>query len=674
MAAADALQSLTTAPASALSPASRFRADVNGLRAWAVIAVMLYHFDVPGLGGGFIGVDVFYVISGFLMTGIVVRGLESPRGFSLVAFYLARGRRILPALVGLCTALLLVGWFVMSTIDYRLLGKHVAFALTFLSNHQFWREAGYFDVSSHDKWLLHTWSLAVEWQFYVLLPLALMGAWKIRPGRTLLTLLMAAGLVASLGWAQILAARDPGAAFYLLPARAWEMLAGGLVFLFPQATPGSGRLGLAMELAGLGLIVAAALFLNALPSSQGWRGLLPVCGTVMVLVAARAQSPWTGNVLVQWLGTRSYSLYLWHWPVVVGLLYLEWPGGAATTSFGLASTVVLGAVAYRVVEAPARRHLRKLPLPASLALLMVATAAVALPSRWVWTRDGVPGRLGERIDNVAEQSTNRKPNQYSCLTMSGVSSPSCMFGGQRLTAIVLGDSHADAVTTAVAAAVAHDGDGVMDWSYSGCPNIFGVKKVPGLAPLTEDCEGFMHWAVNKLAQVPSNVPLVLVSRTSFYAMGRDESWRPDAHIPLVYFDRPHEHPDEDFLSDFSHRLTDSACALAKDHPVYLMRPIPEMGIDVPRQVARAMALGRDKGVSVSLDEYRKRHAMVLAAQDAAHDQCGVKILDPLPYLCPDGRCESMRGGRPIYYDDNHLSEYGNKFLVPMFAEVFRTQG
>ena len=146
----------------------KFRDDINGLRAWAVIAVVLYHFGVLGFSGGFVGVDIFFAISGFLMTGIVVNGLEKNRqsGFSVLDFYMARARRILPALVVLCVFLLVAGWLLLLPLDYKMLGLHSLFSVFFLSNMKFWREAGYFDTQSHEKWLLHTWSLAVEWQFY----------------------------------------------------------------------------------------------------------------------------------------------------------------------------------------------------------------------------------------------------------------------------------------------------------------------------------------------------------------------------------------------------------------------------------------------------------------------------------------------------------------------------
>ena len=181
-----------------------FRTDINGLRAWAVVSVVLYHFGITTFSGGFVGVDVFFVISGFLMTKIIVNGLEknamagtnSP--FSIISFYLSRARRIIPALLVLCAVLLLSGWYYLPAVEYQTLGTHVASALLFFSNITFWQEAGYFDIASHDKLLLHTWSLSVEWQFYLILPLALLAVWKIRPGRGAQIVAIATGLVLSL--------------------------------------------------------------------------------------------------------------------------------------------------------------------------------------------------------------------------------------------------------------------------------------------------------------------------------------------------------------------------------------------------------------------------------------------------------------------------------------------
>lgn len=147
-----------------LGSSIEFRSDINGLRAIAVESVMLFHFGVSGFSGGFVGVDIFFTISGFLMTSIIIRGHELGT-FSLLNFYLARLRRIIPALLVLATVLITVGWFLLPSSDYQLLSSHTGFAVTFLSNFKFWKESGYFDTTSHEKWLLHTWSLSLEWQF-----------------------------------------------------------------------------------------------------------------------------------------------------------------------------------------------------------------------------------------------------------------------------------------------------------------------------------------------------------------------------------------------------------------------------------------------------------------------------------------------------------------------------
>jgi len=163
--------------------AADFRADINGLRAVAVLAVVLYHFGVAGFSGGFVGVDVFFVISGYLMSRIILAPLAEQR-FSVLRFYLARARRIFPALAVLGALLLAYGWFALSPMDYKLLAKHAGASLLFFSNQVYWKESGYFDADAHEKWLLHTWSLSVEWQFYLLYPLLIVAVHRLfrRPG------------------------------------------------------------------------------------------------------------------------------------------------------------------------------------------------------------------------------------------------------------------------------------------------------------------------------------------------------------------------------------------------------------------------------------------------------------------------------------------------------------
>jgi len=651
-----------------------FRPDINGLRAWAVAAVVLYHFGVPGFSGGFVGVDVFFVISGFLMTGLVVKGLE--RGsLSVLGFYMARARRIVPALLVLCAVLVALGWWVLMPPDYKMLSSHSVYALSFISNIEFWLEAGYFDVASHEKWLLHTWSLSVEWQFYLILPLLLWAVWRVKPGRAAQTWAVGIGLVASLAASMWVTSSEPSAAFYLLHTRAWEMLAGGLVFLQAGSASGIARV-LArhpqnrrwLEAAGLLMIVLAIGVFDKETAWPGWRATLPVLAAMLVL-AAQHESVWTGCRLAQWLGDRSYSLYLWHWPVVVALVYVDMQSEPLAIAAALALTALLGHVSYERVETPSRGWLNRQRFGLAAGSLAAVAVVVALPAVTVWKLQGVAGRFAPAVELAAAEAENVNPKRKACHPVGGVVSQSCVYGGTAWRVIALGDSHAGALVTALA----HNQTGVVQWSYTGCQFVIGLKPKAGrtLAMGGDEwqCSSFIDWAQSRLTALPANVPVVILNRYAEAAFGGNEE-RLQVARPQVYFSTEYDQADASFVNEFANHITQTACQTAKQRVVYLMRPIPEMGFDVPKTLARRMALGLNNDLSISIEDYQKRNAWVWAAQDEARQKCGVKILDPTVLLCRDGRCYGSKNGRPLYSDDDHMSEFGNKLLAPMFAQVF----
>ncbi|MFT3721640.1 acyltransferase family protein [Pseudorhodoferax sp.] len=647
------------------SPGSSFRADINGLRAWAVIGVVLYHFQVPGFAGGFAGVDVFFVLSGFLMTGIALRGLESAR-FALADFYAARARRILPALMALCAVLLAAGWFVLLPQDYRTLATHVIASVTFLSNFKYWGEAGYFDTASHEKWLLHTWSLAVEWQFYLLLPLAMVVIWRLWPGRRAQWTALLLVFVASLGLSVWDTQAAPSRAFYLLHARAWELVGGGLcVFL---RTPDSAAWRKRLETLGMAMILGSLLGFDVTTPWPGWRALLPVAGTMLVLTAQR-RSAWTGHALAQWLGTRSYSLYLWHWPVVVALFYWDLLSTPWAVLLGLGIVLALADASYRWIETPGR-DIRMGRRPSKSLLAFAAGSAVACAAAvLVRQADGVPDRFPPQLRAVAAESDNANPRRTECHPARGVVSPSCVYGGPRWRAIVLGDSHGDALMTAAAQALPTPHDGVVQWTYSGCAFIPGLETdtAPTAAmPQGYHCDAFKAWALAQLEQVPPSVPVILVNR---YAEldGEDAAHASPSLLSLLRGPQAQQQRQ----AAIGRQIVDAACTVAEHRRVYLLRPIPEYSTDVPRTLARRMAWGVAHGeVAIPLEQYREDYAWVNAAIDTAQAQCGVVPLDPTRYLCDEHFCYGSIDDRPLYHDDDHLSEYGNKRLVPMFREIF----
>lgn len=351
-----------------------FRKDINGLRAIAVVAVLLFHLEPAWLPGGFAGVDVFFVISGYLMTGIIFSGLQQQQ-FSLLKFYIARANRIIPALAVLCLVLLAWGYFYLTPWEYRSLGKHAASSAGFVSNLIYWLESGYFDAASKQKWLLHTWSLSVEWQFYLLYPLLLLILARLMPLRWLKWLIVIS-TAAAFAYSVFAARHSPSAAYFLLPARAWEMLMGGIAFLFPWQLAVKYKVWL--ERLGFSAILCSYALYSEHSPWPGMLALLPVGGVFLIIQAQREQSLLSQNSLLQQLGSSSYSLYLWHWPVVVFGAYYNlpyWP------LFGLLLSLLLGALSYRYIETlsfPKVSRLRDLPkvVPLYLALLAIGSASL----------------------------------------------------------------------------------------------------------------------------------------------------------------------------------------------------------------------------------------------------------------------------------------------------------
>ncbi|OKW43690.1 acyltransferase, partial [Escherichia coli] len=567
------------------NPPKAFRYDINGLRAWAVVAVVLYHFGVPGFAGGFVGVDVFFVISGFLMTGIIITGLE--RGnFSLWGFYLARARRIIPALLVLCVSLLILGWFWLPNADYRMLASHVGTAVVFISNVKFWREAGYFDAASHEKWLLHTWSLSVEWQFYILLPLCCLLVWHWFGKRGVKLALVVAGLL-SLALSIYVSERWPGAAFYLLPTRAWEMLAGGLVWWGTRTQPMPRQWAALAELGGFVLIILAITTFDRGMLWPGYLALVPVVGAMLVLSANRQRSWLTANFFASRLGASSYSIYLWHWPLVVLLTYIGEQSNSQWIVAGVFGSLLLGELSLRGVENPARKGFAKLGIVAQGGLLAVMSGVVGLAvvSVFLGVKYSYPvfsQRLDAKVNVIADESLNVKPRRDDCFVSSGVTSPACVYGGNKVKAILLGDSHADAVSSGLAASVLKNTDGILDLTYASCPTIFGLNVVSN--DNSTKCKEFNSWAKEKISAYSSDIPLVIVNRTSVYAFGQ-HNIKEQMNMPLSYFDIYNIKITDEFLNAYSDGLIESACELAKQRPVYIMRPIPEMMVDVPKTMA-----------------------------------------------------------------------------------------
>lgn len=379
-----------------------YRPDIDGLRAIAVLAVVIFHAFPKTLAGGFIGVDIFFVLSGYLISTILFRSLDAGQ-FSLLDFYVRRTKRIFPALLLVLVSCLGLGWFALLSDEYQQLGKHVAAGAGFVANLVLWSEAGYFDVSADLKPLLHLWSLGIEEQFYLVWPILLWLAWQKR--WPIFGLIAALGAL-SFGWNVYGVQHDAVATFYAPYTRFWELLAGSALawltlYRHPQAlalslkieasilsalgchkaTDGS-RLSNGLSVLGLGLLLVGFWCINKETIFPGWWALMPVLATVLMITAG--QKAWVNRVVLSnkvavWLGLISYPLYLWHWPLL-SFLHIAFDGDVPSSRLRLAIfvAIVLAYLTYQFVERPFRFGRQSRTKMAILWGLMALVAALGL--------------------------------------------------------------------------------------------------------------------------------------------------------------------------------------------------------------------------------------------------------------------------------------------------------
>jgi peptidoglycan/LPS O-acetylase OafA/YrhL len=644
-----------------------YRRDIDGLRAVAVIAVVLFHFGVPGFTGGFVGVDVFFVISGYLITSIIWNQRQAGR-FSFVDFWARRARRILPALFVMIVAVLAVGWFLMAPKDYEELGRSARYQVLFVSNILFMRQDGYFDVASDLKPLLHTWSLAVEEQFYILFPLLLtVLSSRLKHWRMALfgVLLVSFGL--SL-WA---VSHHPEKAFYLLPMRAWELLAGAMLAVAPAHTwrlkPMAAQ---GLSLIGMGLILLAVFGYDRTTPFPGAAALLPILGVLALILANGHRQTWVGQILssrvMVGLGLISYSWYLWHWPVFVFASYASVDEPSALDTAGLILlTLVLGYLSWKFVETPFRtRRLlagrRQILFAGACGILLLALAGQTL--RWT---DGLPWRLSPQALQYA-QAREWRPELMACLADDKTPDDKlfCHFGATNppSRALVWGDSHATALIPVFdEGARAHDVSVTLA-SFAGCVPLEGLEHDPRCARFNQRVEQSLK------RQAVGDV--VLVAHWSLYIYGDAKgnlSWAlkdADGH-----YDRASA--EQRLAEGLRERV---AQLRASGHRVWLVKEVPQQLFSPPYRLTRLAMLDHSvEGVGLAVSEHHKRQAFLsqLFAELAQDPQ--VRVVDPAPRLCDaNGLCRVERDGYSLYTDDNHLSEVGARLVAPFLEPLFVT--
>jgi peptidoglycan/LPS O-acetylase OafA/YrhL len=650
-----------------------YRADIDGLRAVAVLLVVLFHAEVPGFEGGFVGVDVFFVISGYLIASLVRSDLDAGR-FSLAEFYERRIRRILPALL-VVLAFASAASFTLLPGALKQYGQSVAAAAAMLSNVLFWHEAGYFADPSAAKPLLHTWSLAVEEQFYLCFPLAF--ALVYRRWRALVVPLALLVSFASFGIAEWWLRSDPDAAFFLAPSRAWELLAGSLLAITSRVrAPTSAPWSNGIAALGLGMIAWSAATMTESSSFPGSGALLPVIGTALIVVAGKESDRFgvvrlLGAKPLVAIGLISYSLYLWHFPLLVYARQLALRElTSVETALVIGVAFGLSTLSWRVVEQPfrGRRVLAGRPLLfAASALALGSAAAFGFAAH---LGGGWPGRLDTSVVALAAGADDRTPDPWRCGYRSAEDVREgrlCRIGAPDAepSFLVWGDSHADALFETIEAVAAERGVAGLFATRPGCPALLDV--VQARTGYRTPCRRFGEATLALIESRPDLERVLLISRWAIYAHGERYGVEPGELVRIV--DSQSRRPSKaENLAVFARGMRRTLGALAAlERRVAVLAQVPEVGWPVPIALARAEMFEQRLEIEPTLDDYLARQAFFFALLDELAATLSVHVLRPHEVLCEGGACRVRQGNRSLYYDSNHLSRFGSRQIAEVLG-------
>lgn len=645
-----------------MTRSSEFRSNIEGLRGIAVLSVVIFHCGIVGVSGGFVGVDIFFVLSGYLITGLLVKEIQATSTLNLVQFYARRARRLLPAaaLVGVVT--LIVGTIILAPRELTNAGYAARATSLYLSNMFFSvNAADYFARDVKLNPMLHTWSLAVEEQFYVFWPVLITMALQHRRSLKLLVGVLSIITIVSLAASIQLTTTSPAFAFYGLPTRAWEFGIGGLATLIPKGRiQVSARIWTAIGWLGLVLILLSFHFISEHDGVPGWIVVIPVVGTAVVLLAG-AELPHRGvdraldSRPLQFLGTMSYSWYLWHWPFLVfaaALFPAITPGGrilAAVAGLGVAT------IAHNVFENPLRFQPRLVRSPLLSLAFGAALMAVSLSAALVTVRfaNHLADLPNMRAISIATEdiSTLHRDECVSLARDSGVKV--CSFGDttSATTVVLFGDSHAIQWFDPIRRIAEHRHWRLVTFLKSGCPAT-DIPAGRGCAP----------WRAQVFQKIHTLRPaLIVVGNASVY-LGSE--LHPGGKIPVS-------------LKDWQSATRRTLTTLSASAPrVAAIRDNPMPPFDVPTCLARAVrhswfpsaSCEIDKSVGLSPGELR-------AEESAMQGLTGVDYIDLTDHFCVGNVCPSIKDGMIVYRDDNHLTSTFAESLTPVLeARLVPTLG
>lgn len=630
-----------------------YRADIDGLRALAVSVVILFHLDVSWLPGGFVGVDVFFVISGFLITSLIMRRIEAG-DFSLANFYERRFRRIYPNLLIVVAATAVLGWIALMPETYRFFGRTTPWAALSVSNFAFIGGRGYFDPASIDKPLLHTWSLGVEEQFYLVFPWLLMLAAR---RRYCTARLIAASVALSLALSVTAGLANWAPSYFLLPTRFWELGMGALVAVLPLDALLTPLRRTILGLFGLAAILWACLSLSESDSFPGYLALAPVLGaTALILANGSAVNRVMALAPFAWIGRLSYALYLWHWPLIsVGAAVGFSTKDASTRIAVIALSLTLSFVGYYLWEMPVRRRQflrtrRTLFVALSLSAALLVSAGIL-----IFVARGFPQRLPKELFDVYENTRETSRLVLKQCPRDDSRPYSCPLGAKdstRVSFIILGDSHSEAVASEIGVVAEQYGLHGLFLGKSGCKLL-----VQSATQKNQECVLQNEFSKEQFKKYN---PELVILINYWPSLDKENGYTREGNGPVLtnnpfdktldFFGKTH------IIVPFTVPVYDTIISRVSWHAWFRSR----------------LGLSEVSYPTIPLEQYRGQQAPVqelLTIEKSKHTNLG--IIDPAEVFCPNKICVSVLGGKPLYYDTDHLSHTGALLYASMFRGYFQ---
>lgn len=663
-----------------------YRPDIDGLRTVAILPVVLFHAGLPFMKGGYVGVDVFFVLSGFLITTIIARELDEER-FSLLGFYERRARRILPALLFVIVGTLIAGAFILLPDALDRLGASVTATALFGSNIYFWRTLGYFAPAAEFEPLLHTWSLAVEEQFYIFFPLIMMAiyafAQKARVA-AIIGILTAISLVLAV----IAVETFTMAAFYLTPFRAWELGLGSLLAVTRLPAIRSTAIREIIAFGALLAILIPVFFYTPMTPFPGLAAIPPVVGTAALVYIGKQENVVSRTLSMRpfvLVGLISYSLYLWHWPI---LALMRANKAAIELSFveaciAVALSFVLAIFSYRVVEQPFRKRqflAKRNPILVTSAASLVVFCALGIG---IHLAQGFPARVSPDVTLAAAAAKDRSPYRRDChdrtpsqgLCVIGADIDEFEVSSGNADFLIWGDSHADALAPAAQQAAQSIGARVAIATSTACIPVARLGREGG--KFNAQCEAFNDGIVEILTETDRYPTVILSARWAFSAEGTRYGEEEGGDVSLTWENplQPVDAKPSANAAILTAALDQTVATIrATGRRVIILGPTPEIGWNVPQRLAHSRWSGQPTPPVPSEEavELRTQRAVALLMSVAAEN--GADYIDTLEPICTGG-CKIFAGDAIAFADDDHLTATGARyFLTPLLTDVFSSSG